>query len=59
VVVKKIKERHGKGKEFQHHVVARARNREADVVVQRVVKESTEAVRLGGIGFVLGNQSRR
>jgi len=25
-------------------------------VVQRVVKESTEAVRLGGIGFVLGNQ---
>ncbi|MFA5093637.1 MAG: ATP-dependent 6-phosphofructokinase [Candidatus Omnitrophota bacterium] len=57
VVVKKIKERHGRGKRFSIIVVAEgSKPKGGDVVVQRVVKESTEAVRLGGIGFVLGNQ---
>lgn len=57
VIVKKIKERHGKGKRFSIVVVAEgAKPKGGDVVVQRVVKESTEAVRLGGIGFVLGSQ---
>lgn len=57
VIVKKIKERHGKGKRFSIVVVAEgAKPKGGDVVVQRVVKESTEAVRLGGIGFVLGAQ---
>lgn len=56
-VIKKIKERHGKGKRFSIVVVAEgAKPRGGDVVVKRVVKESTEAVRLGGIGFVVGAQ---
>ncbi|MFA5317004.1 MAG: ATP-dependent 6-phosphofructokinase, partial [Dehalococcoidales bacterium] len=57
IVVKKIKERHSKGKKFSIVVVAEgARPEGGDVVVQRIVKASTEAVRLGGIGFVLGDQ---
>jgi 6-phosphofructokinase 1 len=57
VIVKKIRERHGKGKRFSIVVVAEgARPKGGDVVVQRIVKASTEAVRLGGIGFVLGDQ---
>ncbi|MFA6356615.1 MAG: ATP-dependent 6-phosphofructokinase [Candidatus Omnitrophota bacterium] len=56
-VVRKIKERHGKGKKFSIVVVAEgAKPKGGDVVVQRIVKASTEAVRLGGIGFVLGDQ---
>jgi 6-phosphofructokinase 1 len=56
-VVRKIKERHGKGKKFSIVVVAEgAKPIGGDVVVQRIVKASTEAVRLGGIGFVLGDQ---
>jgi len=56
-IVRKIKERNKKGKRFSIVVVAEgAKPKGGDVVVQRIVKESTEAVRLGGIGFVLGDQ---
>jgi 6-phosphofructokinase 1 len=33
-----------------------AKPRGGEIVVQRVVKESTDPIRLGGIGFVLGSQ---
>ncbi|MDP3786788.1 MAG: ATP-dependent 6-phosphofructokinase [Candidatus Omnitrophota bacterium] len=57
LIVKKIKERNGKGKRFSIVVVAEgAKPKGGDVVVQRIVKQSTEAVRLGGIGFVIGDQ---
>lgn len=57
IVVKKIKDRNVKGKRFSIVVVSEgAKPKGGDVVVQRIVKESTEAVRLGGIGFVLGDQ---
>lgn len=56
-VVKKIKERHGRGKRFSIIVVAEgAKPKGGSVVVQRIVKQSTEAVRLGGVGFVIGDQ---
>lgn len=57
LIVRKIKERHGKGKRFSIVVVAEgAKPKGGDVVVQRIVKQSTEAVRLGGIGFIIGDQ---
>lgn len=56
-IVRKIKERNKKGKRFSIVVVAEgAKPKGGDVVIQRIVKESTEAVRLGGIGFVLGDR---
>lgn len=57
LVAKKIKERHRKGKRFSIVVVAEgAKPKGGDVVIRRIVKESTEPIRLGGIGFVLGEQ---
>jgi len=56
-VVKKIKERHGKGKRFSIVVVAEgAKPKGGNVVIKRMVRESFEAVRLGGIGFMIGAQ---
>lgn len=57
VVTEKVKERNKRGKRFSIVVMAEgARPKGGDVVVQRVVKESADPVRLGGIGFVLGEQ---
>jgi len=57
VIVSKVRDRTKKGKRFSIVVVAEgAKPRGGDVVVQRIVKESTDPVRLGGIGFVLGEQ---
>ncbi|MGQ9645570.1 MAG: 6-phosphofructokinase [Thermodesulfobacteriota bacterium] len=57
VVAEKVKERNKKGKRFSIVVVAEgAKPKDGEVVVQRVVKESADPVRLGGIGFVLGEQ---
>jgi len=57
VIVSKVRDRTKKGKRFSIIVVAEgAKPRGGDVVVQRIVKESTDPVRLGGIGFVLGEQ---
>lgn len=57
VIAEKVKERNRKGKRFSIIVVSEgAKPKGGDVVVQRVVKESTDPIRLGGIGFVLGSQ---
>ena len=56
-VVKKIKERHGKGKRFSIIVISEgAKPKGGDVVVKRMVRESFESIRLGGVSFVLGAQ---
>ncbi len=55
MIAEKIKERSEKGRRFSIVVVAEgARPKEGDMVTQRIVKESVNSVRLGGIGFVLG-----
>ena len=56
-ITKKMKERHGKGKKFSIIVISEgARPKGGDVVVKRMVKESFESIRLGGVSFVLGEQ---
>jgi len=55
VIAEKVKERNRKGKRFSIVVVAEgAKPRGGEVVVKRVVRKSTEPVRLGGVGFVVG-----
>ena len=57
VIAEKVKERNKRGKRFSMVVVAEgAKPRGGDAVIQRMVKESADPVRLGGIGFVLGEQ---
>ena len=57
VVAKKVKERNRQGKRFSIVVVAEgAKPKGGDIVIQRMVKESSDPIRLGGIGFVLGEQ---
>lgn len=57
IIAEKVKERNRKGRRFSIVVVAEgARPKGGDVVIKRIVKESTDVVRLGGIGFVLGAQ---
>ncbi len=56
-IAEKVKERNKKGKRFSIVVVAEgAKPRGGEIVVQRIVKESADPIRLGGIGFVLGEQ---
>ncbi|MDY6973424.1 MAG: ATP-dependent 6-phosphofructokinase [Thermodesulfobacteriota bacterium] len=56
-VVNKVKERSKKGKRFSIVVVAEgARPKGGDVVIKKIVEDATEPVRLGGIGFMLGEQ---
>jgi 6-phosphofructokinase 1 len=60
VVSEKVRERNKKGKRFSIVVVAEgAKPRDGDIVIQRMVEESADPVRLGGIGFVLGEQIER
>jgi phosphofructokinase-like protein len=57
VIVEKVKERNRRGKRFSIVVVSEgAKPKGGDIVIKRVVEESTDPVRLGGIGFVLGSQ---
>jgi 6-phosphofructokinase 1 len=57
VIVNKVRARARKGKRFSIIVVSEgAKPKGGDVVIQRIIKESTDPVRLGGIGFVLGEQ---
>lgn len=57
VVAEKVKERAKKGKRFSIIVVAEgAKPKGGDIVIQRIVKESADPIRLGGIGFVLAKQ---
>jgi phosphofructokinase-like protein len=56
-IAAKVKERNRKGKRFSIVVIAEgARPKGGDRVIQRIVKESSDPIRLGGIGFVLGEQ---
>lgn len=56
-ITEKIKERNRHGKRFSIIVVAEgARPKGGEAAVQRIVKESADPIRLGGIGFILGEQ---
>jgi ATP-dependent phosphofructokinase / diphosphate-dependent phosphofructokinase len=56
-VCEKIKERHRRGKSFSIIVVAEgAKPKKGKVIVQRMVEDSTDPLRLGGIGFQVGNE---
>lgn len=56
-VVGKVKDRHKMGKRFSIVVISEgAKPKGGEVVVQKIVKNSPEQVRLGGISFVLGHQ---
>lgn len=57
MIAQKIKERAKKGRRFSIIVISEgARPKGGDIVVQRMVKESADPIRLGGVGFVLGDQ---
>jgi len=57
IVAEKVMERNKRGKRFSIVVVAEgAKPKGGDVVIQRMVKESSDPIRLGGIGFVFGQQ---
>ena len=57
VIAEKVLERSKRGKRFTIVVVSEgAKPKGGDIVVRRIVKESTDPIRLGGIGFVLGSQ---
>jgi 6-phosphofructokinase 1 len=57
IIAEKVKERNKKGKRFSIVVIAEGAKPEGgDIVIQRFVKESSDPIRLGGIGFVLGEQ---
>ena len=57
IISEKVRERSRKGKRFSIVVVAEgAKPKGGDIVIQRIVKESSDPIRLGGIGFVLGEQ---
>lgn len=56
-IAQKVKERNKKGKRFSIVVVSEgAKPKGGNVVIQRMVKESSDPIRLGGVGFVLGEQ---
>src|SRR4030043_1266161 len=56
-VVSRVRKRNEQGRRFSIVVVAEgARSKDGDIAVQRIVKESPDPIRLGGIGFVLGAQ---
>ncbi len=55
IVAQKVRERNRRGKKFSIVVIAEgAKPKGGEVVVQRIVKESSDPIRLGGVGFVLG-----
>lgn len=59
-VCKKVAERNKKGKRFSIVVVAEgARQKGGRVIVQKIVKESTDPLRLGGIGNVVAKEIER
>lgn len=57
IVAQKVKERSRKGKRFSIIVISEgAKPKGGEVVVQRIVKESSDPIRLGGISFILGEK---
>ncbi|UCF78762.1 MAG: 6-phosphofructokinase [Candidatus Eiseniibacteriota bacterium] len=56
-IARTVRERRKKGRRFSIVVVAEgAKPKGGEVTIRRVVEESSDPVRLGGIGFVLGEQ---
>jgi 6-phosphofructokinase 1 len=56
-IAEKVIDRNKKGKRFSIVVIAEgAKPKGGDIIIQRIVKESSDPIRLGGIGFVLGEQ---
>jgi phosphofructokinase-like protein len=56
-VARKVRQRHKIGKKFSIVVISEgAKPIGGEVVVKKIVKDSPEQVRLGGISFVLGHQ---
>ncbi len=56
-IARTVKERRRKGKRFSIVVIAEGAKPEGgSVAVRRIVKKSVDPIRLGGIGFVLGEQ---
>ncbi len=56
-IAEKIGERTRQGKRFSIVVIAEgARPKGGEVVIRRLVRESAQPVRLGGVGFVLGQE---
>ncbi len=59
-IAQRVKERNRKGKRFSIVVIAEgAKPIGGDVVIKRIVKESADPIRLGGVGFVLAEQIRK
>lgn len=59
-IVERVKQRSQKGKRFSLIVVAEGAKPEGgEVVVKKIVRDSAEPVRLGGISFVLGDEIER
>jgi ATP-dependent phosphofructokinase / diphosphate-dependent phosphofructokinase len=59
-IVRKVRQRDRAGKRFSIVVVAEgAKPRGGDVVVRKIVKNASDSVRLGGIGFILAEQLER
>ena len=57
VIAEKVQERNRRGKRFSIVVVAEgAKPKGGDIVIQRIIEESSDPIRLGGVGFVLGAQ---
>jgi ATP-dependent phosphofructokinase / diphosphate-dependent phosphofructokinase len=55
VIAEKVRERNRTGKKFSIIVVSEgAREKDGNTVVQRIVKESTDPIRYGGVSLVLG-----
>ena len=55
IIAKKAMERSRQGKRFSIVVIAEgAKPKGGDIVIRRIVKESAQPIRLGGVGFVLG-----
>jgi 6-phosphofructokinase 1 len=56
-IAQRVKERHKRGNRFSIVVIAEgAKAKGGQVVVKKIVKESADPVRLGGVGFVLGDK---
>jgi 6-phosphofructokinase 1 len=56
-IAEKVKERNKRGKKFSIVVISEgAKPQGGEIVIQRLVEESSDPIRLGGIGFILGEQ---
>jgi phosphofructokinase-like protein len=56
-VAENVRERSRRGRRFSIIVVSEgARSIQGNTVIQRVIRESTDPIRYGGVGFVLGTQ---